>query len=275
MPLLFSFFLIFLFLITGTGDGLFAGQLPAGSAEARGEWVARQADGRETGRDSRADIRMKLFDRQGRVRERSLTLLVLEGGPGRAAAGDRTLVRFTSPADISRTALLVSEQPDGDDERFLYLPSLGRVRRIAGTEAQESFVGSDFTYEDIGGRELEDYSYRLLDETATWTAPDGRTHPVYRLESRRRDASAKFPRVISLVRKDNLVLVEAQIFNRRDEVQKTYVAHRVQSVEGYWTVLEMRMTDELQRTRTELIVDAIDYDIGLTADDLSRRELER
>ena len=222
-------------------------------------------------------MRMRLFDRQGRVRERALTVLSMRGGPGRPVAGDRSLVRFTYPNDIKGTAFLVWEQPDADDERFLYLPSLGRVRRIAGSEAQESFVGSDLTYEDIGGREFENYSYRLLESPAPapWVAPDGQRQPVHVLESRSRDAAARFPRVVSFVRQDNFVIVRAEIHNRRGEPQKVFEAVRVEKIDGYWTVSEMRMADSLQRTRTELVLEKVQYNIGLKPDDFSRRELER
>ena len=220
-------------------------------------------------------IRMRLYDRQERVRERVLTLLALRGGPGRPVPGDRTLIRFAYPNDIKGTAFLVWESPSAEDERFLYLPSLGRVRRIAGNEAQESFVGSDFTYEDIGGREFDDYSYALLAEDAVWKAPDGTSHPAYRLESRRRAGNARFPRVVSLVRKDTFVVVHAEIFSKRDEVEKTFDVGRLEKVNGYWTSLEMRMTDARARTRTELVVEKVEYDVGLKPDDFSRRELER
>jgi len=276
MSLLYSFFLILLFLNIGAGnEPLLARQLPAGSADTKGAWLAEQIDNRETGRDSTARVRMKLFDRQGRSRERALTIRTLRGASTRPASGDRVLIRFTSPADINGTGFLVWEQPGGDDERFLFLPSLGRVRRIAGAESQESFVGSDFTYEDIGGRELERYTYSLLDENATWTPPGGTPRPAYRLESRSKDAKARWPRVTSLVLKDSFVVVHAEIYNRRNEVQKTFDARRVERVDGYWTVLEMHMSDASQRTRTELVVERIDYDLGLTVDDFSRRELER
>src|SRR5215218_1469847 len=139
------------------------------------EQIARNVQDRDTGRDSRAELRMKLFDRRGRARDRALTLLTL-----RRTEGDRSLIRFTYPNDIRVTGFLVWEHPAGDDERFLYLPSLGRVRRIAGSEAQESFVGSDFSYEDIGGRELDDFTYTLLDDNSAWTSPDGAAHPAYR-----------------------------------------------------------------------------------------------
>src|SRR3982751_4901418 len=138
------------------------------------EQIARRVQDRDTGRDSRAEMRMKLFDRHGRVRERAMTIVTLRGHdhPGVAPSapdGDRLLIRFTYPNDIRGTSFLVWEHPKSDDERFLYLPSLGRVRRIAGTETQESFVGSDFSYEDIGGREFDDYTYTLADEKASLT----------------------------------------------------------------------------------------------------------
>ena len=100
--------------------------LPRLSAQIQNpDWVARQVRERDAGRDSRAEMRMRLFDRQGRVRERSMTLLALRGT---GEIGDRLLVRFTYPNDIKGTGFLVWEHPNADDERFLYLPALGRVR---------------------------------------------------------------------------------------------------------------------------------------------------
>lgn len=279
-------FLISLFLNTGTGNEPFFAaqqtqQMPSGTPEVRGAWVARRVDERDAGRDLRMRLRMRLFDRQGRARERALTLLAIKGGPGRPVPGDRSLIRFAEPADIRGTAFLVWEQPGiagsprGDDERFLYLPALGRVRRIAASETQESFVGSDFTYEDIGGRRLDDYTYALLDDSSSWTGPGGVIVPAFRLELRHKDRAARFPRVVSLVRKDAFVVVHADIHNRRDDIQKTFDATRVELVQGHWTVMDMVMADAAQQTRTELTVEQVAYDVGLKPDDFSRRELER
>ncbi len=248
------------------------------------ESVARQVQDRNTGRDSRSSMRMKLVDRHGRVRERALTIITLRGrdapgAPPSAPDGDRLLIRFTYPNDIRGTSFLVWEHPDSDDERFLYLPSLGRVRRIAGTEAQESFVGSDFTYEDIGGREFDDYTYAFAapdGENASWSpAAGGAPRPAWRLESRRKDKAAEFPRVVSLVLKDALVVVGADVYNRRNEKQKVYTVRRLEPIESIWTVMESEMTNAIEKTRTELVVESMDYNVGLTETDFSRRELER
>lgn len=241
--------------------------------------IARRVQDRDTGRDTRAALRMKLFDRRERVRERALAMLTLRGrqapgAPRTAPDGDRLLIRFSYPNDIRGTSFLVWKHPSAEDERFLFLPSLGRVRRIAGSEAQESFVGSDFSYEDISGRELDEFTYALLDENAAWNSPDGASHPAYRLESTRRDRAAEFPRVISLVLKDSYLVVHAEVYNRRNEKQKVYAVRRLQPVQGIATVFESAMTNDLEKTRTELVVEKIEYNIGLKEDAFTRRALE-
>ena len=241
------------------------------SGQGTPESVARQIQDRDTGRDSRSELRMRLFDRQGRVRERTLTLQTLRGN---GAEGDRTLIRFTYPNDIRNTGFLVWEHPAADDERFLYLPALGRVRRIAGEERQDSFMGSDLSYEDIGGRDLADYSYAFVNENASWTAPDGSQHPAWALESRAKDRNAEFPRSVSLVLKDRFIVVGADIFNRRDERVKRFDVRRLERVDGIWTVLDLAMANERDKTRTELATSAIRYNVGLTTQDFTRRELE-
>lgn len=234
--------------------------------------VAARVHDRDTGRDSVLDMTMRLFDRQGRVRARALTVTSLRGA---GAQGDRVLIRFLAPGDIKGTGLLVWEHPTGADERFLYLPALGRVRRIVGAEAQESFVGSDLSYEDVGGPELDDYTYTFVERDASWTAPDGVGHPAWRIESRAVDQQAPFPRRVSLVRKDNAVVVAAEIDNRRGDREKRYEVRRLERVDGVWTTLDVVVVNDLQHTRTELVVNRARYNVGLSAADFTRRVLEQ
>lgn len=245
------------------------------------EWVARQVDNRDIGKDGRFELKMRLVDRQQRVRERELSIQTMrpqprgQGGVKSTDSGDRILIRFTYPNDIKGTAFLVWEHRDAEDERFLYLPALGRVRRITGAEAQDNFVGSDFTYEDISGREFDDYSYTMVEQNGTWAGPDGRSVSVYRIESRAKNTQARFPRVVSTVRKDNFVAVHADIYNRRNEKEKVYEVKRLDLVQSIWTLSEIVMTDMNARTHTELSTTNVRYNLGLKEDDFSRRELER
>ena len=244
----------------------------AGPAEGTADWVAARIDARDTGRDSRLAMTMRLADRQGRTRERTLVITSLAAAGSR---GDRVLVRFLGPADIRGTGFLVWEHAQQEGERLLFLPALGRVRRIAGAEAQESFVGSDLSYEDIGGRKLTDYTYRMLDAAATWTDAQGAAHPAWRIESVAKDAGARYPRTQSLVRKDAFVIVEAQVFNRRGEREKQYAVARLQRPDGIWTVMDATMANEATRTRTTLVVTEARYNTGLGEAAFSRRELEQ
>jgi hypothetical protein len=256
---------------------------PTYAAPTTADEVAQAIQDRDTGRDSRAEMRMRLFDRQGRVRERVMSLLTLRGEPGpvrgsRPAAdaiGDRTLVRFTYPNDIRGTSFLVWEHPAGDDERFLYLPALGRVRRIAGQEKQESFVGSDLSYEDIGGRDIADYTYSFANENTAWAAPDGSKHPAWALESRARDKNADYPRSVSLVLKDRFIVVHSDIFNARNERAKVFDVRKLERIDQIWTVLDLTVVNEREKTRTELTTTSVRYNVGLSENDFSRRELEQ
>jgi Outer membrane lipoprotein-sorting protein len=247
-----------------------AAQTPPATVTA--DWVAQQMDARDTGRDSRLAMTMRLVDRQGRTRERSMVITTLRGSGVR---GDRVLVRFQAPADIKGTGFLVWEHEAQDDERFLFLPALGRVRRIQGAESQESFVGSDLSYEDIGGRKLTDYTYTMLDANAVWKDAQGASHPAWHIESTSKDASARYPVARSLVRKDAFVLVEAEVLNRRREREKVYAASRLERPSGIWTVMDATMSNDLTKTRTTLVVTEARYNVGLTEDAFSRRELEQ
>lgn len=243
----------------------------ADAAGPDGRWVAEQIRDRDQGRDARFDMRMRLVDSRGGVRERRFTLMLMRG----AAGEDRALVRFTEPADIRSTALLIWKHASAETERFLFLPAMGRIRRIAGGEAQESFVGSDFSYEDISGQDIEAYAYELLDADATTNDPAGATYQSYKLQARARDTGAPFPVTISYVDKESFVVRRMERLDRAGQRRKTYDVQKLEKVRGFWTVLAATMATDRDRTRTELVIDSSEYNVGLTEDDFSRRALER
>jgi len=232
-----------------------------------GEWVARRVEERDTGRDARFEMEMKLYDRRGRETVRRLTLLARRD---RSLGNlDRVLVRFTYPEDLRNTGFLAIENPKGEDDRFLYLPSLGRSRRVSAQEKQESFVGSDLTYEDISGRRLEDYRYDLPGEEAV----EGRA--CYVLESNAKDPGAKYPRSVSWVEQESFVIRRGQIFDRSKERAKDYRAERVEKVDGIWTALSITMENVKQGTRTVLTTTRVEYNRGIPESVFTRQNLER
>jgi Outer membrane lipoprotein-sorting protein len=240
-----------------------------------GDWVARQVDGRDTGRDARSSMQMRLFDRQGRKRERTLTLLALEGAPAGAKAaakgdaiGDRLLMRFTYPNDIAGTSFLVWERDGAEDERFLFLPALGRVRRIAGSERQESFVGSDFTYEDISGRDLSADSRALLRRE---------THEgveCFVIESTPK-VDAGYARRLSWIDTGMFLPRKEEFYDRRNRLIKVFHSEVVQVVKGHPTILRRTMKDASANHATVVEMTGVDYDLGIEEDVFTERYLRR
>jgi len=236
-----------------------------------GRRVAEQIRDRDQGRDARFDVRMRSFDRRGGLRERSFTLLTLR----RAAREDRTLIRFTKPNDIQGTGLLVWKHASAEAERFLFLPALGRVRRIAGGESQESFLGSDFSYEDIGGQDLDAYTYEVLDAGGSAIGPGGAPYACYKLQAKARAAQVAYPTAISLVAKDTFIVMHSEFLDRAGQRRKTLDVRKLAKVQDIWTPLEVAVATDRDGTRTELVFDSARYNVGLSEDDFSRRALER
>ncbi len=129
----------------------------AQDAAAKGEEIARTAESRDAGwKDARVTLTMILQDRKGNTRERSLRMLFLEG-PGNV--GDKSVAIFDSPPDMKGTLLLTHTKAAGNDDQWLYLPALKRVKRISSSNRTGAFFGSEFTYEDIAAPEIARFTY--------------------------------------------------------------------------------------------------------------------
>ena len=113
------------------------------------------------GTDMRARVTMDLITGSGKKRTRVLTIL-RKNDP--AGPNQRYFLFFHEPGDVRRTALLVWKYPERDDDRWVFIPAMSMVRRVAASDSRSSFVGSDFTYEDVSGRDLSADEHVLLRE---------------------------------------------------------------------------------------------------------------
>ena len=125
--------------------------------EEQGLVIAREADRRDSGfGDFTANMRMVLKNRHGQESIRLIRIKTLEV----ADDGDKSLSIFDNPKDVKGTAFLTHSHKTGDDDQWLYLPALKRVKRISSRNKSGSFMGSEFSYEDIASQEVEKYTYR-------------------------------------------------------------------------------------------------------------------
>ncbi|WP_260292065.1 outer membrane lipoprotein-sorting protein [Sedimenticola hydrogenitrophicus] len=217
------------------------------------------------GDDQRTRATMRLVNPQGKERRRVMTLLRKDlGGEGE----QRYYIYFHEPADVKGTTFMVWKYPAREDDRWIFIPAIKLVRRIAADDKRSSFVGSDFTYEDVSGREVGDESHSLLDETDL----DGR--PVYRIESVPK-AKVDYVRRLSWIDRERWVPLKEEYYDGRGELLRTFTADAVREVDGHWTVTQRTMRDAQSGHHTEVVYDEVGYGIGLEADLFSERYLQR
>ncbi len=146
---------------------MMAAAMPAVAQDvaARGLQIARETERRDAGwRDAQVAMTMVLQDRKGATRERTLRMMTLEV-PGEGG-GDKSIAIFDSPPDLTGTILLTHTQIGADDNQWLYLPGLKRVKRISSSNKTGAFFASEFAYEDIAAPEVGRFSYVYLGQEA-------------------------------------------------------------------------------------------------------------
>ena len=133
----------------------------AQTPEQQGLAIAVETDRRDQGYgDQTVNLEMILKNRHGEESQRKIRVTTLEG----TSDGDKSQTFFNEPADVKGTALLTFSHKQEDDDQWLYLPALKRVKRITSSNKSGSFMGSEFAYEDIGSQEVQKYTYKFLRE---------------------------------------------------------------------------------------------------------------
>ena len=226
-----------------------------------GEEVMRQVDARPRGRDQSAHATWRLLAPGGgeRVRETRNYWRDARTGPDRKLHSQRLIV-FESPPDVKGTAFLTwsANTIDADDDQWIYLPALKKVRRIAVGDRGSSFVGTDFAYDDLAERQVEEDMHELLRTEEI----DGRRH--YVVQSVPRGASPYAKRV-SWVDAVNFTVPQIQLYSASGELVKTLSA-RWRPVQDIFTWERLEMKNERTGHRTVVEVDQVIYDRGLGED---------
>lgn len=217
------------------------------------------------GKDGRARVKMTITDKQGRKRVREMTILRRDDPDG-ADRGQRFYVYFHEPADVSKTVYLVHKKPGSDDDRWLYLPSLDLVKRIAAADKRTSFVGSDFVYEDVSGRSLDEDKHTLVKTTKSY----------YVLEHVPVDASkVKFSKYTMYVHKSTFLPTKVEYYDKSGRLYRSMNVDAVDNVQGHPTVTKATMKDLSTGSMTKVEYSNIHYDLDLPESIFTERYLRR
>lgn len=240
---------------------------PTTAQELSGPEIARKAQQAfyYAGNDLKAKVLMKLISKSGKERTRELTMLRLNTGDN---GEQKYYMYFHRPADVRAMAFMVWKYTGKDDDRWLYIPAIKLVKRIAADDKNSSFVGSDFSYEDVSGRDLEDDTHILKGEESI----DGKA--VYVLESAPREAkSAYFSRKVAWIDKKSFLPLREEYYDGRGKLYKTFTADRIEDVQGTPTIMQRTMANVQNGHRTETIFSEVKYNVGLKDNIFSERYL--
>lgn len=183
----------------------------------------------------------------------------------------KSLVRFLKPADVEGTGFLMWEyrEPGKDDDQWLYLPALQKVKRIIARQKSERFMGTDFTYEDLAGRDIDEDSYRLLGEEKAFN------QDCYKVEATPVDKESSYSKRIVWVSKKDWLVRRVEFYDRKGRLLKILEIPKVRKDGSYWTTTQLVMENVQEAHKTVLDVSDVSYDSGIEDSFFTERYLRR
>ncbi|MBN2183381.1 MAG: outer membrane lipoprotein-sorting protein [Sedimentisphaerales bacterium] len=205
------------------------------------------------GDDGKATVNMVITNKQGQKRERQFNILRKDAKDG----GDQKyFVYFQKPADVRRMTYLVHKfvDPQKDDDRWLYLPALSLVKRIAAGDKRTSFVGSDFLYEDVSGRSLEEDTHELIETT-------DKLFIVKNIP--KKPDSVEFSYYNVSIDRKNFVPMKMDFFDKDGKLYRTIESVKVEMIQDLPTVVKSVVTNLQSGSKTEMEFSNVKYNINL------------
>jgi hypothetical protein len=193
----------------------------------------------------------QVFDRQGQSSKKEFTYL-RNGTTGES----KTLAAFTAPKEIRGVVLLSVNQPGTTASQYLYTPATQRVRSVVQQERSARFIGTDFTFEDIGERALDDFRYRLIGDTETI---DG--HKTYKVEATPvEQGRSQYRYIYYWVAQDVPVVLFAEFYDVQGSKVRVLHATGLKKEGGVWGARHTEMRTPADGTRTVLTINAVKFD---------------
>lgn len=199
--------------------------------------IMKLSDDRYTGDSQIAESVLTMVDEKGNQRVRNLKSFSLE-----KEDVDKSLIFFLSPSDVEGTAYLNYEweEESREDDSWLYLPAMEKIRRVASSNESGAFMGSDFSYADINGLDYEDFNYEMIKESEE---VDG--HDCWIIKSIPKDErivkKTGYTSAQSWVRKDNYLVVKSVIEVKKGNRTKYFAAKDIEEIQGVWTAKTLQM----------------------------------
>jgi len=226
--------------------------------------IVMEAQKRTDVKSQRYEGLLQVFDAKGKVSDKRWTLDRI------GAHGDSKMVlRFTAPAEVKGVALLVVNHRDRASDQWMWTPGIERDRRIALQDRSTRFFGTDFSFEDMEERDVDQFDYTLLgDDTVEGVA-------CWKIRSTpKQSKSSQYTRAVLWIRKDNYSIVRIDSYIKDQAVRRLVYSEFVNIV-GVWTARSLQMSDLRRGTHTRLTLDKLQYNVTMKDEDFTLQALRR
>lgn len=239
----------------------------ADAAAEKGLAIAKEQKARDTGWvDSQSDMKMILRAPNGKENTRSIKIKSLEV----ADDGDKSLMVFEEPKDVQGTSFLSFAHVDKPDDQWIYLPALKRVKRIASKKKSGSFMGSEFSYEDLASFEIDKYSFKYLRDE------DYNGMKCFVVESIPKDQYSGYSRLVSWIDQSEYRMHKIEFYDKKKTLLKTMEVKNYQKIDNkHWRPTMSTMKNVQTGKSTDLVMENIRLKTGLTDEDFSQNNLKR
>jgi len=217
------------------------------------------------GDDGAAEVTMNIVNSKGKERLREFTMLRLDESDG---GEQKYYTYFRKPSDVSRLTFMVHKIPNAADNRWLYIPSVDLVKRISADDKNSSFVGSDFTYEDVSGRHWSEDNHKILREDKLGE------RNVYVIESVPKEKYKGFSRKVTFIDKEHWLPLKEEYYDKKDRLARIFTAEKVEDVDGIMTATLRKMENVKKKQHTTVEFTNIEYNVGMKSDIFTERYLK-
>lgn len=221
-----------------------------------GKKIMTQVYDRPDGNDRTSIITMSLINKNGRKRVREMQSFSKDYGKDR-----KSVMVFKDPADVRGTAFLSwdYDEVQKEDDKWIYLPAMKKVRRISGASKNELFMGSDYTYDDMGKRSVDKDTHKLIGDDRILG------HDCWKIESISKDPGDLYHKRIIWVSKAAFMVVQAEYFDK-DGLVKIFKVLDIKKQGGFWTMLRSEMDNVSRHHKTVMETGSVQYDTGVRDD---------
>ena len=236
------------------------------NAQMTGREIVDKAYNLPSGEDMTSTLTMTLVNKSGQTRVRKIKQFTKDLG-----SVEKSIMFFMSPADVKNTSFMNWSYDDDNksDDQWIYLPALKKVKRISSDSKSDYFMGSDFTYDDLGDRKLDADTHKLLREETL----DGQD--CYVVESISKDEDYMYSKTITWIRKDNFVGMKKEFYDEDEELLKVLKIKKVDKIEGYWTITHSEMKNVQNNHSTNIELRNIKINSGVPSSRFSERMMMR